>query len=185
MQRRKYLPLPSDKFTLLRVFKFEQFSRTVGDAAVNQQLQMRVSYSAYANLISDSAEAMNATWPNFTIPHFELHAESVILQSGTEVLSLMMYVKPEDEDSYLEYVDRNYEATIKEGHLIRYGNLDRLTPVDYKPYFTVRVPEGVVPDTIERAFRGVMCQYSPRKLLMAAILLSHKQPLYLMFPIPL
>jgi hypothetical protein len=145
---------------------------------------MQESYSGFANLISDSAKAVNATWPNFTIPNFELHAENVRLQAGTEVLSFTMYVKPEEEDSYLEYVGENYEAAIKEGHLIRYGNLDRLDPVYYHPYFTVVGPEGLVPDTMERVFRGVLWQFSPRTLLIAAIALSRYHPLHLMLATP-
>ena len=65
-------------------FQFEQFARTVGDAAVDHQRRMLQAFVGFAVHISSTAQDVNATWPFFRIPHFELHAAQVRLQSGVE-----------------------------------------------------------------------------------------------------
>jgi len=49
---------------------YEQFARTVGNAAVTQQLDLRDSIASLANIISGLAENQNATWPYFHPPKF-------------------------------------------------------------------------------------------------------------------
>jgi hypothetical protein len=120
--------------------QFAQFARTVGDAAVDQQKRMRESFIGFANLISSFARHSNATWPFVRVPDFELHAAQVRLQSGAEIVSFTAFVEEKDEDEYLNFVAANYEDNVKEGHLIRYGNLDRLTPIGFTPNYTLLAP---------------------------------------------
>ena len=134
----------------------------MGDAAVGQQLRMRDAFIGFANHISSTAADTNATWPLFRIPLFELHAGQVRLQSGVEYIGIQYLVEPKDEDEYLEFVTSNYEDSIAEGHLIRYGNMDRLKPVGYNPHFTVSGPNGLMNDTMDRPIRSVTWQVSPR-----------------------
>jgi hypothetical protein len=99
----------------------------------------------------------------FRIPDFELHAGYVRLQSGTEVTGLSILVESSDAEEYLKFVTANYEANVIEGHMTRFGNLDRLTPIGYTPNFTVITPDGsIVPDTVDRPLRSATWQLSPR-----------------------
>jgi hypothetical protein len=129
---------------------------------VDQQRQMLQSYAGFANVISSSARQKNATWPFFRIPDFELHGRQARLQSGSEFIGCTYVVYPDDEDEYLTFVTDNFEESIKEGLMTRYGNLDLLVPAGYIQNFTILGPEGFQPDTISRPYRSPGWQISPR-----------------------
>ena len=148
----------------LSLFQFAQFARTVGDSALGQQRRMRESYVGFANLISSSAQEANATWPMFRIPNYELHAGQVRLQTGTEVLGCSYLVKSSDVQEYLRFVTANYEASLLEGHMTRFGNMDRLATIGYTPNFTLFTPDGLKPDIVDRPLRSAFWQASPRTL---------------------
>jgi hypothetical protein len=143
--------------------QFEQFARTVGDAAVDQQKRMRDAFIGLANHISSAAKDVNATWPLFRIPLYELHVAQVRLQSGVEYLHCQYVVEPKDAEEYLKFVTANYEYSVFEAHMIRYGNLDRFTPTGYVPNFKIFGPNGTIVDTMDRPIRSAMWQISPRK----------------------
>jgi hypothetical protein len=151
--------LPS--FTPAHV-QFEQFARTVGDAAVDQQRQKRQSQIGFANVVSTAAQQANATWPLFRVPNFELLAGQVALQSGSEFIACTILVDAADESKYLKFVNDTFEDSIHEGHMIRYGNLDRIVPIGYTSNFTVVGPNGFQPDTAQQPFRSPLWQLSPR-----------------------
>lgn len=136
----------------------------MGDAAVEQQKIMRESYVGFANLISSSALEANATWPFFRIPNFELHAGQIRLLTGSEVVGCQYMVDTSEDDEYLDFVNANYEASVNEGHMTMYGNLDRLAPIGYTPNFTMFTPGGIVPApaTSLRNTRSATWQISPR-----------------------
>jgi hypothetical protein len=148
---------------LFETNQFAQFSRTVGDNAVNQQTIIRDAYVTFCNFYSQSAFDVNATWPFYHLPNFELHARNIIKIQGTEIFFLDQYIKDEDADAALEYVNTHHEHWTMEGHLNRYGNLDRLNPVNYKPHFTIQTPEGRVADTVKRPYHYATWLTSPRK----------------------
>lgn len=143
--------------------QFAQFARTVGDAAVDQQGRLRDAFVGFANHISTTAKDINATWPMVRIPYYELHAAQVRLQSGAEIVDFKVYVEKEDNEKYLNFVAANFEDNVKEGHMIRYGNLDRLVPIGFSPNYTLVGPTGFTPDTIDRDFRMPFWHLSPRK----------------------
>jgi hypothetical protein len=72
------------------------------------------------------------------------------------------YIKDADAPAALEYVNNHYENWTMEGHLTRYGNLDRLKRENYHPYFTLRSPEGRILDTENRSDHYAIWQFSPR-----------------------
>jgi hypothetical protein len=61
-----------------------------------------------------------------------------------------------------------------EGHLNRYGNLDRLNPGNYHPYFTIETLEGKVPDTANRSDHYALWQSSPRTYTVTAVIHTYK-----------
>jgi hypothetical protein len=149
--------------TLSFDYQFEQFSRTVGDNAANQQKIVRDAYVTFCNFFSQSAYDVNATWPLFSLPNFELHARSILKIQGTEILVVTQSIKDEDAPAALEYVNTHHEKWATEGHLTRYGNLDRLNKINYHPYFTVTTREGMrIPDTEKRERHYAVWQSSPR-----------------------
>jgi hypothetical protein len=143
--------------------QFEQFSRTVGNAAVEQQRDMQDSLRSFADLYSQSAYVVNATWPLFVLPNFEIHANAVRKQAGLEILYIINRFKDKDVAAALDYVNKSYEGWVYESHMRRYGNLDRLLPVGYHPYLTILTQEGLVPDTVQRDEHYSSVAYSPRK----------------------
>ena len=145
----------------------------MGDAAVDHQGRMRDAFVGLANLISSAAYHENATWPIFRVPDFELHAGQVRLQSGAEIVAFTSFVEEKDADAYLEFVGQNYQPYAKEGHMIRYGNLDRLTPIGYTPNFTLVGPSGFSPDAIKRPFRMPFWHLSPRKWYFVRAIFAH------------
>jgi hypothetical protein len=148
--------------SLPSICQFEQFARTVGDAAVDQQQVMRRSYDGFAEFISVAARRENATWPLFRVPDFELLAGKIRLQSGSELVGCTNLVDAEDEEEYLKFVSDNYQDSLQEGHMSLYGNLDRLVPMGYTPNFTIVGPVGPMPDTTDRLYRAPTWQLSPR-----------------------
>jgi hypothetical protein len=157
-----HIVVASNDYSPFELNQFAQFSRTVGDNAVNQQKIIRDAYITFCNFYSQSAYDVNATWPMYSLPNFELHASNIVKIQGTELLLIMQRIKDEDATDALEYVNNHYENWTIEGHLTRYGNLDRLNPVDYHPYFTLLTPEGRIPDPINRSVHYGMWQFSPR-----------------------
>lgn len=144
--------------------QFEQFARTVGDAAVNHQQRIRNALHGFAEQISSSARRENATWPMYRLPDYEVHAGIRRLESGSELMRLSPFVEKKDEEEYLEFVTANYEDSVIEGHMILYGNTNRLNPVGYQPHFQSTGPNGFFPDPQDHDFpRGPFWQMSPRK----------------------
>jgi hypothetical protein len=143
--------------------QYEQFSRTVGNAAFDQQKEMREAFKAFCNFFSQSAIDANATWPFYSLTNFEVHASTFLKQSGVEVMGIIQCIKDKDAAAALEYVHQNYENWLMQGHLTRYNSLNRLNPVNYHPYFTLATVEGFVNDNVQREQHYANWQVSPRK----------------------
>jgi hypothetical protein len=125
---------------------------------------MRESLIGFANLISSSAKATNSTWPMIRVPDYEVHAGQLRKLTGAETNGFQPFVEPQDEEAYLEFITANYEEVIQEGHMVRFGNLNRLTPIGYTANFTLIGPEGFFPDPVtDRTIRMPFWYLSPRK----------------------
>ena len=101
----------------------------------------------------------------YRLPDFELHAGSRRLEAGAEILHFLLHVEEKDEEKYLDFVTANYEDALTEGHMIRYGNTDRLNPIGYTPNFQLVGPNGFYIDQEDRNIRVPIWQFSPRKSL--------------------
>ena len=142
---------------------------------MDQQRQMRDAFVGFAHHISSTAQDLNATWPMVRVPNYELHAGQVRLQSGAETVSCFSFVEQNDEDEYLDFVTTNYEDNLKEGHLIRYGNLNRLIPVGYTLISRSLVPMDLLRIPLIEPFEsryGIFPHVSR-----AAFLMKHSKPL--------
>ena len=127
--------------------QFLQFSRALGDAAIAQQQDIRQAFRQYANIASAYAQTNNKTWPFVTIPLFQSYGEHTLTQSGTELFNMFMRVEHKNREPYVNYTTANHEAWVKEGHMARYGNLDRLNEVGFHPYISNSLNgTGFLPD---------------------------------------
>lgn len=139
---------------------FEQFSRTVADAALEQRTDIRQAYISFANSLTAGAIETNATWPFYNMPSFELHAQDMLLQSRTEVVMIAHVVTHEQRPKYEAWATEHYEQMVNDAHMIRSGNLDRLSPVAYQPYITQLTAEGLILD-INRTEYAPIWGYAP------------------------
>ena len=67
--------------------QFAQFARTVTDAAINQQADLRAAMDTISNTVSLSAEFLghgDPAWPNFWPPMFETYAQDFLKTSRAE-----------------------------------------------------------------------------------------------------
>ena len=124
---------------------------------------MHKALIGFAKHISSAAKQANATWPMVRIPDYEAHAGQLLSLTGAETNGFQPFVEEKDEDAYLEFIAANYADVVREGHLIRYGNLNRLSPIGYTPNFTLIGPNGFFPDTTNRRVRMPFWHLSPRK----------------------
>ena len=118
----------------------------MAQAAVEQQIQLRDAYKGFAKVMSATAAATNATWPFFTLHAFESIAANVLKQSGTEVFAVANLVPHANRSAWEQYATANHEHSTQEGHLIKYGNLDRLNPVGYVDFVSAIGASGFQPD---------------------------------------
>jgi hypothetical protein len=144
----------------------------VGDAAVDHQVLMHETIIAFAHIISSSGKATNTTWPLIRVPDFEVHAAQMRKLTGAETIGFLPFVEPKDEEAYLEFISANYEEVVKEAHMVRFGNLNRLTPIGYSPNFTLFGPDGIFPDPVtNRTIRMPFWYQSPRKSIFVFVLM--------------
>ena len=54
--------------------------------------------------------------------------------------------------------------------MIRYGNLDRLTPIGFSPNYTLVGPSGFSPDTVDRNFE---CPFGTFLRVRDVVMLNH------------
>ena len=59
------------------MIQFEQFSRTVTNAAIEQQIRIQHGLKSFENSMTSSALSTNSVWPFFVMPNFEQHARDV------------------------------------------------------------------------------------------------------------
>eukprot|EP00977_Amphora_coffeiformis_P013348 scaffold3471_cov175-Amphora_coffeaeformis.AAC.22 len=127
---------------------YEQFSRTVGDAAVDQQNNLRYAFRALSHHITIYAQNNNKTWPFVTVPDIEVTGSDTLLQAGTELFNVFVKVENKDRQAWIDYTTANHEEWVKEGHLLRNGNLDRLQQVAFKPFISKSVNGSFVEDDV-------------------------------------
>lgn len=148
---------------LLDYSQFEKFSRTVGDAAIEQQSNIRDALRALANVVSGAAKTSNQSWPLVTIDLFEVYARDALVQANTEFFAIWPLVTPETKEGFVNFTTSNYKDKIHEAHMLARGNLDRLIQNTsfYKPFISKAVPgQGYFPDD-DRDLYFPNWQFSP------------------------
>lgn len=124
---------------------------------------MHDALRSFANFFSQCAYDVGAAWPLFILPNYEMHASAVRKQTGLEILNVLQFVKDKDSIETIEFVNNTYEKWINESHMFLFGNIDRLSPTKYHPYFGILTKEGLIPDPVKRDMHYPMFLFSPRK----------------------
>ncbi|CAB9504693.1 Receptor-type guanylate cyclase gcy [Seminavis robusta] len=151
---------------------YYQFARTVADSAVNQQRDVLDGLCFLSNSISLSAlqhqdSQGNLPWPFFLPPMFETTAEKYMAVSKAEHLGFNSIVSHENKDAFLDFAAVEVPNQIRESHLIKYGNTDKLNN-ETKLASTIiqKTKDGWVPDVDGREWYHVRSAQAPpsRKL---------------------
>eukprot|EP00934_Nitzschia_sp_Nitz4_P003459 Nitzschia sp. Nitz4//scaffold506_size4488//37//3349//NITZ4_009244-RA/size4488-snap-gene-0.0-mRNA-1//-1//CDS//3329553613//3449//frame0 len=130
--------------------QFDQFSRTVADAAMDQMERARISQWAFTRSMSAYVHSNHkGAWPFFHMPLYPMYGNDLRDQGRLEVAVPFMRVERDQLQEWEAFVTKNHEDVITEAHMTQDGNLDRLvdnatsTYVDYVFKFG---PDGPVPD---------------------------------------
>lgn len=141
-------------------FQFEQFSRTVADAAIEKQQAIRDGVHSFSNIVTSSALAANATWPLFALPDIEVHMMDLFQSTGTEVASVANIVMDKDKAVWEDFVVEGHESWLEEAHMHHTGNMDSFSPVGFSPNVTALTAKGFVPQN-RSDFYVPVWSYSP------------------------
>eukprot|EP00538_Stauroneis_constricta_P012653 CAMPEP_0119570456 /NCGR_PEP_ID=MMETSP1352-20130426/43621_1 /TAXON_ID=265584 /ORGANISM="Stauroneis constricta, Strain CCMP1120" /LENGTH=1121 /DNA_ID=CAMNT_0007620125 /DNA_START=581 /DNA_END=3943 /DNA_ORIENTATION=- len=139
---------------------FEQFSRTISNAAVNQQADLHRSFFAFSDQITTHVQSSGEVWPFLTIPFFNQHAAAVLEQSRAEGLLLMHIVPQAQRPRWENWTTFHYEAMVQEAHILENGNLDDLEMKGFNPFISMFGEGGFVPDK-EREMHFPVWEYAP------------------------
>ncbi|CAB9519351.1 Guanylate cyclase [Seminavis robusta] len=144
---------------------FDQFSRTVGDAAIHQQRDLRDGLDSFAASLAVYAETneIGERWPFVTLPMFEHYAQHSLKQAHIETLNVLPLVTNSQRQDWVEYANSKYDGWVQEGHYLQKGNLDRLVGGDetYHAYISDRQPDGSFVNATERDYYFISWLYSP------------------------
>ena len=129
-------PLIFSHYCAVIYYQFEQFSRTLGDAAEEQQLKIRSSFYTMSTAIRSQAEATKQVWPKVDIINFQELAVNALATSGVETSMMGNYVTNETVADYLEWVAETHLESAKRNYLQYFGTLEGLntTPSIYRGY---------------------------------------------------
>ncbi|CAB9515790.1 Receptor-type guanylate cyclase gcy [Seminavis robusta] len=131
---------------------FEQFSRTLAEAALEEQKNIRDALRTLATTISSQAVASNVSdnWPNVKVSMFGLHAQNAMDHAKVEYTSWSPRVSAEQYGSYLDFVNATYKEIVDEGHMFQYGDLSRISKDPRfsrpTPFISAVGPQGFGPD---------------------------------------
>jgi len=141
---------------------YEQFARSLADAAIDQQQSLRDSMRSLANEVTGYAQTNNISWPFVYLPLWESYAMGYFDHSKGEFVGINNHVTHDQRESFINWTTMHYEEWIQESHMLKYGNLDKLNqdPAEYNQYLAKKAKDGFPPDDI-RTHYGVRTAQSP------------------------
>ena len=133
-----------------------EYSTTVSNAAVQQQVNIRKGFQGMANSLTASAQGSNVTaqWPFYTMPLFESYAKTFFEQTEAQNLFVFPKVNHRDRPAWERYATSNHANWVEESNLIQYGSLKHLDtdPAKYNPFIYRESPTGPTPDGIQKIY---------------------------------
>ena len=129
------------------VTQYEQFSSSLSDACILQQVNIRRSLAQLAGIYSGYAASSGSQWPMVTLEKYEYYAGLARENSGLEMINIAVNVKEEDRVAFLNYTDKHYEEWVAESHRINPEYADAFAPTNYKNFISgVGFEEDVMRD---------------------------------------
>jgi hypothetical protein len=133
----------------------------VADSSMAHQVRIRESTRTLGITLSRTAQAVNATWPFFTLPHFETFGENEMTAKKLETLQVMNVVYPQDYDAYVAYSRAHVYEWVYEGHMNRYGNMDNFQPEPGLPPYLKKLSQGGISISTDRDIYYPMWTFYP------------------------
>jgi hypothetical protein len=159
------VPCRSHALRLSRL-QFDQFSVTLSDAVTDHQLGIREASRSLALTMSQTARALEATWPYFTLPHYESFVKTMVDSNHTQGVQVVMVVEPSQLDDYVRYTKQNVLKWMEEGHLLYDGDSDGFDVGDGLPmYLKDATGSGVVPLQHDNRYLPLWTSYPPPRTL--------------------
>ena len=118
------------------MLQYEQFSSSLSEACVEQQVDIRRSLQQLSGIYSGYAESSGSQWPMVTLQKYEYYAGLARKNSGLEMINIAVNVKEEDRVTFLNYTDNHYQEWVSESHRINPEYADVFTPTDYKNFIS-------------------------------------------------
>jgi len=142
---------------------FDQFARTVSDAAIDQQKSIHDSVRTLSHAITAHAEAIDTKWPFFIMPSFEALALDFKRLSRAELVGVNNIVRRDEVENYTNYITERYQDFIQEGHMIAYGDLSRLNTntSKYHSFIARKTTEGKWTQDVDRQLYYARTNLSP------------------------
>ncbi|CAB9509263.1 Guanylate cyclase [Seminavis robusta] len=118
--------------------------------------QLSTFISAWGN-----SDQNNETLPFVTIPNSEAIMENIRKQGKFETMGYTPYLLREHREPWIEYANARYQKWVKEAHVHKYGNLDRLSQTGYHPFISQYGPNRTVVESPEANLVMASWMYSP------------------------
>lgn len=140
---------------------FKKFSESIGNAAIQQQLNVRNGFTSFADVLTAQSQSINAEWPYYTLPFYESYARHAIQQTGVEIMVVNNVVPKAERTKYEAWTSEHYYDMVAEGHMIKNGNLDAMPDnTTFIPQITRASADGNIPD-IDRDSYFAVWNWSP------------------------
>ena len=68
------------------------------------------------------------------MPLFESFAGKALEEGKLELLTVFNVVKEQEREEFNRWSNEHYEMMVQESHIIKYGDLNKLDPVQHVPY---------------------------------------------------
>ncbi|CAB9517727.1 Receptor-type guanylate cyclase gcy [Seminavis robusta] len=146
---------------------FDQFSRTVSDAALGQQRDIREALDSLSTTLSawSNSDKNNESFPFVTLPNWQAIAKNTMNQGHFESVAFAPIVFRGQEQAWYNYSSANINW-VPEAHMYEYGHTERLIhPVQsFHPYFSAYESYGTgqfLEETTSRPFYVPFWLFSP------------------------
>ena len=137
---------PSISLTSYSFFQFDQFSRTLAQAAIRHRVDITDAFNNHIQTVTAAAQSdPTESFPFFSPPFYERSAQNLLDQGRIEAVAICVKVKDDEYEDWIAYSNVTHEEWVQNAHIFQHGNLDYLNQTGYRPYITRVVPgEGLV-----------------------------------------
>lgn len=140
---------------------YNQFSRTLGDAAISEMKRLREAVRSFGQVVEVITKETNQSWPFFDYAGIEMFAQEQLDSKGLENLQYLTRVNHSQREQWLAFESDIYERWVKSGHTRAYGNLDSLVEGGYQADILEVTDAGVYPSSEKEEYWPLAFRYPP------------------------